>query len=223
MLHANAQTWNQSDEQGRRHGQWRGFYENSKNLKYEGEFKNGVEVGEFRFYENNKSKRIMATRVFDENQPGKVRTTFFNQKFKVSEGDEINRKREGEWIYYHNKSNKVMMKENYKNGLLEGPKTVFFHNDKPAEESFYREGKLHGIYKKFAHNGKTLEESNYENGMKHGSMIIYDGDGKIAIQGQYKSDKPVGIWKYYQNGKLQREEDKDNPSLIRRTRNESKQ
>jgi antitoxin component YwqK of YwqJK toxin-antitoxin module len=212
---AQAQNWNQLDEQGKKHGPWRGFHEKSNFLRYEGEFKNGLEIGEFKFYEDSKAKRIIATRNFSAETPGKVHTTFYNQKFKVSEGTEMNRKREGEWVYYHNKSTKVMMREHYKNGILEGAKTVYFHNDKVAEESFYKNGKLHGSYKKFAHNGVLLESSNYEDGLKHGSIVIRDGDDKITIEGQYKQDKAVGIWKYYQNGKLEKVVDNDNPSIKR--------
>lgn len=217
-----SQTWNQLDDQGRKHGPWRGFYEKSNFLRYEGEFKNGVEVGEFKFYEDSKAKRIMATRTFFAETPEKVHTIYFNQKFKVSEGVELNRKREGEWVYYHNKSTKVMMREHYKNGLLDGAKTVYFHNDKIAEESNYQKGKLHGAYKKYAHNGVLLENSHYENGLKHGSIVIRDGDDKIAVEGQYKNDKAVGVWKYYQNGKLESEVDKDNPSVNRNKQNGKK-
>ena len=45
-----AQDVNKLDEAGKRHGVWKKFYPNSKQLRYEGEFNHGKEVGTFKFY-----------------------------------------------------------------------------------------------------------------------------------------------------------------------------
>lgn len=115
-----SQDINQFNEKGNRQGLWRGYYENTKNLKYEGIFEDGKEVGTFTFYDNLKEKTIVATRTF--NDLGHAYTTFFKGKFKVSEGLVVDKKYEGLWITYHKESNIIMMKENYKNGELHGEK-----------------------------------------------------------------------------------------------------
>jgi antitoxin component YwqK of YwqJK toxin-antitoxin module len=108
-----AQETNQFDQKGQRHGMWRGLYDDTKHLRYEGTFEHGTEIGTFTFYDNTKKKEIIATRVFKNN--GEAYTTFFKGKFKVSEGLVLNKKYEGLWLTYHKESTIVMMREK---GLL---------------------------------------------------------------------------------------------------------
>src|SRR5690606_13191379 len=85
---------NQLDEKGNKHGLWKGVYEDTKYPKYEGEFKNGKEVGVFTFYDNTKVKKIVATRDFSA-KDGSCYTIVFNGKHKVSEGKLVNKIHEG--------------------------------------------------------------------------------------------------------------------------------
>ena len=41
----------------------------------------------------------------------------------------VDRDREGEWVYYHEKSNRVMTRENYKGGKLHGKKTTYYQDN----------------------------------------------------------------------------------------------
>ena len=50
----NAQT-NKMDEAGKRHGVWKGIYETSKRLRYEGTFNHGKETGTFKFFDDNEN------------------------------------------------------------------------------------------------------------------------------------------------------------------------
>ncbi|HRZ33152.1 MAG TPA: hypothetical protein P5188_12655, partial [Flavobacterium sp.] len=104
---------NQLDEKGNKHGPWKGVYEDTKYTKYEGRFEHGKEVGVFNFYDNTKVKKIIATRDFTAND-GSCYTIFYNGKFKVSEGKLVNKVYEGEWKFYHLKSDTIMNVENYK-------------------------------------------------------------------------------------------------------------
>lgn len=196
---------NKFDANGKRHGAWKGNYEKSNNLRYEGTFDHGKEVGLFKFYADAKNKQLMATRDFSKGD-GSCFTVFYNGKHKVSEGDLVNKKPEGLWKYYHYKSDKVMTLENYKNGKLEGEKNVYYTNGQLAEKSFYKNNILQGKYVKYGEDGKLLEESNYKNGELHGAAIFYDGEGNIAIKGEYKKNKKSGTWETYENGKLVKKE-----------------
>ena len=61
-----AQDINQFDENGKRHGVWKKNFEGTKQLRYEGQFDHGKEVGEFKFYKLVKKKSVLtATKLFD--------------------------------------------------------------------------------------------------------------------------------------------------------------
>jgi antitoxin component YwqK of YwqJK toxin-antitoxin module len=198
---------NQLDENGKKQGSWKGYYEDTKNLKYEGEFKNGNEVGVFTFYDNTKTKSIIATRDFSAND-GSCYTIFYNGKFKVSEGKVVNKQFEGEWRYYHFKSSDIMTLENYKMGKLNGFRKVYFTNGQLAEETNYVEGIKEGASKRYAENGVVLEDAYYKNGEYDGMVTFRDATGKSYSTGVYKSGKSVGIWKFYENNKLVKEENR---------------
>ncbi|WP_291113573.1 toxin-antitoxin system YwqK family antitoxin [Flavobacterium sp. UBA6135] len=199
---------NQLNAKGQKHGLWKGYYDDTKNLKYEGTFENGKEVGVFTFYDNTKTKRVVATREFDA-KDNSAYTIFYKGKFKVSEGKVVNKLYEGEWKYYHLDMDQIMTLENYKNGKLDGVRKVFYKSGELAEETNYKEGKREGSYKKYAENGIVMEELNYKNDLFHGPAIYKETDGTISITGQYKNGLSVGEWKYYEKGKLVRTEKKE--------------
>jgi antitoxin component YwqK of YwqJK toxin-antitoxin module len=193
-------TINQLDSKGLKNGYWQGFYDDTKNLRFEGKFKNGKEIGLFKFYDNTKKKKIVSTRKFEENAI--AYTIIYNGNFKVSEGKTINKKREGKYLTYHYIQTQVMTEEFYKNDLLHGLRKVFYKSGELAEECMYENGKKHGFYKKYAENGKILEESFYQKGEYHGKAIYRDALGNLISEGNYEKGKSVGLWKIYENGKL---------------------
>lgn len=195
-----SQEINKMDANGKRHGAWKGYYEDSKILRYEGTFNKGVEVGTFTYYANADKKIVSATRKFDGK--GNAYTTFFDDKgFKVSEGNMLNKKRQGLWTYYHKGLKVVMCIENYVNDKLEGVRKVFFADNVLAEEVTYKNGLKSGISKIYSKAGTLKEESVFVNGLMHGSYKVYDDNGTVLIEGQYKDDKKKGIWKYYNGNK----------------------
>lgn len=196
---------NKLDEKGQRHGVWHGLYPESKSLRYEGTFDHGKETGTFKFYEDSPEHGVVATREFATD--GSAYTIFYDQKNnKLSEGKEVNRKYEGPWKYYQKASTEIFTLENYKNGKLEGKRTVYYIGGKPAEEIIYKNGIKDGPYRKYTESGIVLEESNYKKGEYDGKAIFRDALGKIASEGNYNNGKKRGIWKFYKDGKLDREE-----------------
>mgnify|MGYP000874349507 FL=1 len=203
-----AQTdFNKLDNNGKKHGVWKGLYPESKRVRYEGTFEHGKEVGVFNYYDDTKAQSIIATREFTA-KDNTVYTIFYDQrKNKVSEGKQVNKLFEGQWKYYHQNSKEVMTIENYKNGKLEGLRTVFYPSTKIAEETNYSNGKKNGLYKKYSEkDAVVLEESNYKNGEYDGLAIYRDPLGNIVAQGKYVNGKKKGIWQFYENGKLVSEE-----------------
>lgn len=208
--------FNKVDEKGLKHGVWKGFYQESKRPRYEGTFEHGKEIGTFKFFDDTKAGTVIATREFNK-KDNSCYTIFYNQKNnKVSEGKVINRVYEGEWLYYHEDSPSIMTREFYKNGKLNGLRTVYFKNNKVAEEVNYVDGLKEGAYKKITENGVILEESNYVKGEFHGEAIFRDPEGNIVAKGKFKNGKKNGIWQFYEQGKLVSEENMSYPKKVKK-------
>lgn len=214
-----AQDYNKLDENGKKHGLWKGFYEESKRLRYEGTFEHGKEVGLFKFFDDTKAATVIATREFNAND-NSCYTTFFNQKNnKVSEGKVVNKQFEGEWKYYHENSPQVMTLEYYANGKLNGVRKVFYKSGVIAEETTYKDGVKEGLYKSYAENGIVLEESNFKNGLYDGMATYRTATNELSAQGVFKKGKKVGVWKILEKGKLKDVNmDKQRPKFQKRVK-----
>jgi antitoxin component YwqK of YwqJK toxin-antitoxin module len=201
-----SQNFNQFDEQGKKNGLWKGFYEVSKRQRYEGTFEHGVEKGVFTFFDDTAKKDVIATRTFSEN--GAVcYTIFFDQnKNVVSEGKSVNKLQEGEWKYYHKNSKEIQTLEIYKKGKLNGNRKVFYAGNILAEESDYVDGKREGKRKIYTIKGIVIEETNYKNDMYQGWAIFRNPDGNIDSQGNFVNNEKKGKWQFFIKGKLKKEE-----------------
>lgn len=203
-------TYNQYDAEGKRHGKWKGVYEDTKTIRYQGEFNHGKEIGVFKYYDKNYPKRLIATREFNS-QDDSCFIVFYDNKSKVSEGMIVNKQYEGEWRYFHKNSPSLMTLENYKAGKLEGVRKVFYANEVLAEAVEYKNGLKHGTSFIYNQKGILIEKATYANGELHGPIVIYENDGTISIEGQYTNDKATGVWSYYKNAKKEKEVVKGKP------------
>lgn len=204
-----AQTINQLDANGNRHGIWKKNFDNTNIIRYEGEFNHGKEIGLFKFYKNiNKEAVLTATKQFNENN-NIAEVTFYASNGKViSKGNMNGKDYIGGWTYYHKDSEQIMTLEHYNNqGQLEGESLVYYNSGQLAEKRFYKANQLHGKATWFDETGKELKEYNYVEGQLHGIAKFYDATGTLEIEGQYKNDQKDGIWKYYKNGELTEEKD----------------
>jgi antitoxin component YwqK of YwqJK toxin-antitoxin module len=197
-----AQDINKLDANGKKHGVWKGIFEESKRPRYEGTFEHGKEQGIFSFFDDTKAGTVIATREFNA-KDNSCYTIFYNQnKNKVSEGKVVNKQFEGEWKYYHENLPSIMTSEFYVNGKLNGVRKVFYKSGEVAEETTYKDGLKNGIYRSYAENGFVLEESNFKNNLNNGPAIYRSVTNEITSQGQYKDGKKVGMWKMLVKGKL---------------------
>ncbi|WNM20178.1 toxin-antitoxin system YwqK family antitoxin [Flavobacterium capsici] len=193
---------NKLDENGKKHGLWKGVHEESKRPRYEGTFEHGKEVGMFKFFDDTKAGTVIATREFNP-KDNSCYTIFYNQKKnKVSEGKVVNKQFEGEWKYYHEDLPLIMTLEFYSNGKLNGVRKVFYKSGELAEETNYKDGIKDGVSKIYLENGVVVEESIYKNGEYDGKAIFRTSDNQIASEGVFKNGKKVGIWKVLEKGKL---------------------
>jgi antitoxin component YwqK of YwqJK toxin-antitoxin module len=204
-----AQSINQLDENGKRHGVWKKNFEKTDIIRYEGEFNHGKEIGLFKFYKNiNKEAVLTATKQFNE-KDNIAEVTFYASNGKVISKGLMDRKNYiGEWTYYHKDSKQVMTLEHYNNqGQLEGESLVYYNSGKLAEKRFYKDNVLQGKATWFDETGKIMKEYHYEKGLLHGEAKFYNPTGTIEIEGQYKNDRKDGVWKYYKDGELSEEKD----------------
>lgn len=197
---------NQLDAQGKRHGVWKKMYPGTQQIRYEGTFEHGKEVGTFKFYCEECKDQPTAVKEFNKNNNNSV-VKYYTIKGKlVSEGKMDGKNRIGEWLYFQKKSNDVMTKEYYTNGVLDGMKTTYYPEGTVAEEVPYKNGVIDGVSNYYSPKGVLLRKLNYRNNVLQGPATYYDGNGNVSIEGQYKDDKKDGLWKYYKNGKVELEE-----------------
>jgi antitoxin component YwqK of YwqJK toxin-antitoxin module len=204
-----AQETNQFDSNGKRHGIWKKNFENSEVVRYEGTFKNGKEVGEFKFYKNIKNKPVLtATKLFNEND-NTAQVTFLASNGKViSEGQMRGKNYIGTWKYYQKSSKNIMTIESYNDkGELDGDRIVYYPNGQIAEQQNYLNGKPEGESMIYSTKNVLLKSFFYLNGELHGPAKFYNPKGELLSEGHYKRGKKDGVWKYFENGKLIKEED----------------
>ena len=200
---------NQLDENNRRHGFWTKNYENTDQVRYEGQFEHGKETGEFKFYKLVSGKSVLtATKNFDLST-GIADVVFLaSDGKKISEGKMKGKLYIGAWVYYHKDNNNIMTSELYDNeGKLEGERKVFYPDGKIAEIALYKNGQLEGKSKVFAENGILIKEFTYKNGLLHGPSAFYNDQKELLAEGNYRNNQKTGVWKYYENGELKEEKD----------------
>ncbi len=197
---------NQFDDQGNRHGIWVKMFEGSTQIRYEGEFNHGKEIGVFNYYCSDCKDNPIMVKTFNE-RDNTAQVVYFTKKGKlVSEGTMAGKNRIGEWVYYHKKAKSVMTREHYVDGKLDGIKTIYYLNQKITEEIAYKNGLKEGMNNYYAPDGVLLKKLFYRNNQLEGRALYYDSNENIIIEGSYKNGRKDGVWKYYSDGKLLKEE-----------------
>jgi len=85
----------------------------------------------------------------------------------------------------------------------------------PGKEKIKTEGyfddkeERHGIWRWHTEQGVTISITEFQHGKRNGQSLVYFANGRLNYKGEYKDDKPVGLWKTYneQTGKLISEKD----------------
>ncbi|WP_341221242.1 toxin-antitoxin system YwqK family antitoxin [Polaribacter atrinae] len=201
----NGQKINQLDANNQRVGVWKKYYSN-KRIRYVGQFKNGKEVGVFKFYDITSSVHPVIIKTFYENSDS-LYVKFFTLKGKIeTEGVMKGRERVGNWKYFY-PDGIIMSEENYKNGKLHGPQIIYYQDGQVTEFSNYKNGLLDGTSSKYASNGVLIQELTYENGELNGLAKFFELDGQLLETGNYKNGLRVGNWEYYMDGEVATEKE----------------
>ena len=201
-----AQKINQFDKNKKRTGVWKKYYPN-KRIRYQGEFKNGKEVGTFKFYDITSSKFPIAIKNYFETNDS-VFVQFYTVKGRLqSEGLMLHRKREGNWLYYF-ANGKILSEENYKNGQLDGEVLNYYPQGNVTEFTEYKKGLKHGISRKYSSKNILIEEVYFINGKLNGLAKYFELNGNLKEKGIYKNGKRFGKWDFYLDGEVATEEEK---------------
>ncbi len=104
----------------------------------------------------------------------------------------------------YSKSNVLLRKELYKNGLLQ-KKETFFDTGRPYRSYTLKNGTLHGKFVIYTSSGAKDLEGEYDNGNRTGVWKSYSGkEGWLHYETTYENDTENG-WKkaYYKSGKIE--------------------
>ncbi len=207
---------NRTDASGRKQGVWK-KYEKGK-LVYEGQFKDNIPYGTFRYYhENGKLKSV------SDFQQGvhRVKATIYHENgHKASEGVFIDQQKEGIWHYYSDKdtliateqydkgersgqwrtyspsSGLLLDERNYTRGKLNGNHTSYYVNGAVNLEENYLNGKRNGLCTAYYPNRHVSSSGNYRNGFRDGEWNSYDAAGKIRTTLEYRDQRTVATYLY---------------------------
>lgn len=159
---------NFTDSLGRKQGYWKKYSKDT--LKYEGQFKDNIPVGEFKYYFAD--GKVKALTSYSENSKVAKTIMFHPDGKKNGEGTYIDKKKDGLWIYYGMNGIKIS-EENYQMGV----KT--------------------GVWKYYYDDGRINRIENYKNNVKAGEWIEYYQDSVLKTKGLYANDKKNGLAQYY--------------------------
>lgn len=193
---------NQLDSNKERHGVWKKTYTQSKQLRYEGEFDHGKEIGTFKFYCETCGNQPEAIKEFDA-KTGNAQVKFYSKDAKLlSEGLMQAKNKIGVWMYYAEDSKVIIMRENYIAGKLDGEKTTYYPDGAINEKLQFIKGKQEGESIYLSPKGKILKQLYYKNGLLNGPAEYYDAYGNKTMKGSYKEGAKHGSWTYYKGDQV---------------------
>ena len=202
----NAQKINKFDKNKKRTGVWKKYHPN-KRIRYTGQFREGKEVGVFKFYDITTSEKPVIIKTFYKDSDSLL-VEFYTLKGKIKTTGVLNkRKRVGHWKYFY-PNGILMSEENYTNGALHGEQFVYYPNGKVTKFSQYKLGLLDGISSKYSSKGILIEEITYKNNKPNGLAKYFELNGNLKETGFYKDGKREGKWEYYLDGEIASEKDK---------------
>ena len=79
--------------------------------------------------------------------------------------------------YYEN--GQLKFRENYKNGIVDGPHEWFHKNGQLDERGNYKNGKEDGVWEKYYENGELEERDNWKEGEQDGLWEYFNENGQL--------------------------------------------
>lgn len=186
---------NRIDNQGRKQGKWIKTDTDGSRI-FEGEFKDGKEVGVFNYYYPDGKLKIRNTFTV----PGRYcsHEAYDKEGRLLTKGFFDQKNRDSVWLFY-NEDGRLVKRATYRMGIKQGLHIVFGAQGDTAEVSNWRDNRRHGRWWKRV-GSKGYITANYVDGKIEGRLVEYDDNGKIAREGQYKDGVKDGNNTIYNNG-----------------------
>jgi antitoxin component YwqK of YwqJK toxin-antitoxin module len=195
---------NKTDEKGWKQGYWKKIDPTTKKIIYEGNFKDNLPQGLFKYYYPNDS--IKSKMVFIQNGKIGYSTLFHPNGKMMAYGKYINELKDSTWCFYDEKG-LIISKETFLLGKKNGVSTVYFSNGIISEEYHYKMDLKHGPFKQYFDKNLIKGEGNYVNGLMEGKNTYYFPNGVQVASGYYKNGQKNGPWIYKeQDGKIKEKE-----------------
>lgn len=219
-----------TDAKGRKQGYWKKTDDRNK-LVYEGEFKDDIPVGKFKYYYPNDSVRAIL--IFqNEGKIAYAKLYHMNGK-RMAEGKYINKEvKDSVWKYYDELGVLISM-DRYKQGKKNGVCYVYLPDGNIAEERGYKEDVMDGPFKEYFGKDVIRSQGKYVDGKMEGRVSYHYPNGIEAAAGFYKNGLKNGPWLYrfengnikekelYKNGKLANAKETEEFFLKAKTKSES--
>ena len=195
---------NKLDEQGRKTGKWLSYHTGGKK-KYEGNFREGYEIGTFKFW--NGLGQLTSELIYSQKGEHADAKVFYSNGIIKAEGRFHKRKKDGVWKFYSRSPHKVTKEESYKDGIKDGRWRIYYRSGGLSSEIFWENGLRHGSWNDFFESGNPHIEATFEKGQLDGTYTAYFKDSIIAKEGEYLKGKMQGVWRIYnEKGQLIRKE-----------------
>jgi len=195
---------NKTDEKGLKQGHWKKTDPTTKKLIYEGNFKDNLPQGLFKYYYPNDS--IKSKMLFIQNGKIGYSTLFHPNGKMMAYGKYINELKDSTWSFYDEKG-LIISKETFLLGKKNGVSVVYFSNGIVSEEYHYKMDLKHGTFKQYFDKNIVKGEGNYVNGLMDGKNTYYFPNGVQVASGFYKNGQKNGPWIYKeQDGKIKEKE-----------------
>lgn len=193
IMAQNNEIINKKDASGRKQGVWKKM-ENGKKV-YEGQFKDDVPYGVFKYYHDNGN--LKSTTEFIQGVH-KVRTVIYHEnEHKASEGVFIDQLKDGEWKYYSN-TDKLIAVEHYAMGKRTGEWKVYSaETGILLDECNYLNDKLNGVHKTYYVDGSVSLEQDFVDGKMNGKCTAYYPKNVMSSTGNYLKGQRIGSWNFY--------------------------
>jgi len=184
---------NQVDNLGRKQGTWMVFDKNG-DLKYEGAFRDGVPIGEFKYYYPEGETKALVQHI----NKGKLAYTknFYQDGTLMAEGKYVNQKKDSTWKYY-GAEGYLVSEEMYNNSIKTGKWSTYYPNGQAADETNYADDHKNGEWVQYFSDGNLKTKGSYVNDELQGLMTIYYLDGNVQVSGTYNNSMKDGIWMYF--------------------------
>lgn len=180
------------------------YFENG-NKDTEGKVENSYKTGIWKEWYDNKNLKSITEYTHGE---GKL-LSFWDKNKKILIEDGTGQIE----LYYDN--GQILLKAEYKDGVLHGEATYYYENGKPMSNSIFKNGKPNGQFISYYENGNKGSQGTFKDGQKTGEWQFWEENGALSSKTVFNNNKKEGTQYFYENGLLMKEEIYVNGELIK--------